>query len=358
MGDDGATPELSILGGLRLAHVGHDLDAFAREVDALDRDGRRMLFLAPYAPPDAARSDEAYRVWTWDESMIAPVDRVSTISTPSPSADVGGLLGARAMDDIADRVAAIVEEERRGECYLLNFSVRMATAPLWDAEHFVRCWAESPSRYGLYLDVPGVSVMSFSPERFMTRSDDWLMAEPIKGTALIGDSFEESLRSLWSSEKERRELVLVTDLLRHDLHRVCEAGTVGVYSPWHIRRSGSLLQMQSFVVGHARSDLRLGSVLRGVLPAGSVTGAPKRRVCEIIAGSESTPRGYYTGVMGWTDGLGNMDSAVLIRSHFRGDLGDYCGSGAGITVLSDPVAEAREIHQKLATFALRGRGAS
>ncbi len=160
---------------------------------------------------------------------------------------------------------------------------------------------------------------------------------------------------LWKNKKEIYEHVLVTDLIRNDLNAFCLPGSVEVYQPFRACVAGKLLQMQTSILGKKESSISLGDCLFSMLPAGSITGTPKKKVCDLIARYESNQRGYYTGVCGVQMPSGDFDSCVLIRSVYKGQQGVYVGVGAGITTLSDTNLEIEEFKLKLNSFMNIGR---
>ncbi|MEY3902489.1 MAG: hypothetical protein RL189_1795 [Pseudomonadota bacterium] len=251
---------------------------------------------------------------------------------------------------------------RRGDYYLANATTRLL-GPHSGGQRiglcaFVKEWLSAPVRHGVFVDCGAdlPQVCCFSPERFILRRGALVQTEPIKGTAAF-DSAEheaEGVRSLWASQKEMSEQTLVTDLLRNDLNKVCQAGSVVVSSPFEIYSGNSLLQMQSVICGRLReADLSNAQLLASLLPAGSVTGTPKWAVSREICNIESTPRGYYTGVFAWAPAADELDSTVLIRGFFNDGKRWTAGLGAGITTLSDPLAEVRELDLKWQSFSAR-----
>ncbi|MEY2988807.1 MAG: hypothetical protein RJB13_2328 [Pseudomonadota bacterium] len=264
-------------------------------------------------------------------------------------------------ESLLDMFESLKARMRMGDCYLANGTTRLigpARSQLTiSLSQFVSQWISAPSRYGVYFNggdkLP--LVVCFSPERFIRRSGHFVQAEPIKGTSPTDPTQSDFGASmLWKSTKEMCEQKMVTDLLRNDLNKVCEPGTVYVESPYQVRIAGSLLQMQSVVQG-TLSDKYLANsdILMKTLPAGSVTGTPKYAVGQLIAQVEKTERGYYTGVFARCEGADEFDSTILIRGFFADSNNWYTGVGAGITTLSDSVAEAAEFELKWSSFASR-----
>ena len=188
----------------------------------------------------------------------------------------------------------------------------------------------------------------FSPERFISINGDTISAFPMKGT--IDASVSGALERLMADEKEHAEHITVVDLLRNDLAMVSQNVRVDEFRfPETVRtRDRSLIQTSSRISGDLGEDWhsRIGDILKALLPAGSVTGAPKDMTVDILSRAEQCGRGWYTGICGIYDG-NYLDSAVMIR-FIKNDGGKYYyRSGGGITVYSDPLSEYREMNDKI-----------
>ncbi len=277
---------------------------------------------------------------------------------------------------IEKTIGAIQEKMRDGDCYLMNYTTRVNDFSLshgFSALHFAKSWLRNPSRFGVFYKSKSHGVMSFSPERFVATRGGWIATEPIKGTIKAQSSFIPTLQdahALWNMQKEICEHTMVVDLLRNDLNGICVPGTVGVWQPFFAGIAGSLLQMQSTVFGKLLNSACIGDFLKNVLPAGSVTGTPKWRVCELTEQLEPERRGYYTGIFGVIDfnktdstkincsnGCNctkqyppSLDTVLLIRSLFLEHGKCSAGVGAGITTLSNPTQEVDEFEIKLRSF--------
>lgn len=259
---------------------------------------------------------------------------------------------------IAEQISKLQSKMIEGDCYLANATCRMSLSvesEEFSAERFFRLWQADPSRFGAYFASGDRAVMSFSPERFLKVRGRLILTEPIKGTVSCSGCVPSGsdAERLWSSRKEIQEHTMVVDLLRNDLNMVCEPGTVHVWRPFFAAVAGKLLQMQSWVFGTKRAELELADVLRAVLPAGSVSGTPKWRVCEYIRDYENTPRDWYSGVLGVENSSGEFDSILLIRSLFLCNNRVTFGVGAGITTLSDVELEVGEFEVKARSFLSR-----
>ncbi|BBH51977.1 chorismate-binding protein [Fluviispira sanaruensis] len=257
--------------------------------------------------------------------------------------------------DIVDVIEKAKNFMNKGDCYLANLtSTKELTnsSPFKSIPNFLLAWLKIKSRYGIYYADENVGLACFSPERFIYSKQRVITTEPIKGTLKSqaeSPTYEDAL-TIWADKKEIYEHTLVVDLMRNDLNLVCKAGSVEVYRPFYARKAGQLVQMQSSVLGILKENENLGSCLEKMLPAGSISGTPKKRVCEIITKLENITRGYYTGVCGVLEKNGDFDSTILIRSVYKGKRGVYCGVGAGITTLSNAVNEYEEFLIKLNSF--------
>ena len=232
---------------------------------------------------------------------------------------------------------------RRGDSYLVNLT---CPTPLHCNLSLGELYDRSDARYKLLLDD---RFLALSPEIFVRIAPDGTIASyPMKGT--IDAEIPHAARRILADPKEAAEHATITDLIRNDLSRTADGVSVVRYR--YVERvethRGALLQVSSEIRGMLSGDwrARVGTILFELLPAGSVTGAPKRRTLEIIAEAENYDRGYYTGVAGWFDGE-QLDSGVLIRCIERTSEGFCFKSGGGITAKSDCAAEYREMIEKV-----------
>jgi para-aminobenzoate synthetase component 1 len=189
------------------------------------------------------------------------------------------------------------------------------------------------------------AIVSSSPERFLLCRDGEVETKPIKGTRGRGPTPEEDSRlaaELLASEKDRAENVMIVDLLRNDISRVCEDGSVTVDKLCELESFANVHHLVSTVRGKLRKDETATDLLAACFPGGSVTGAPKRRAMEIIAELEPTARGPYCGAIGYLGADGNMDSAIAIRTMTVKDRRVTFQAGGGIVADSDPEAEYEE----------------
>ena len=269
-----------------------------------------------------------------------------TAKTPDPIGSKGKLTltpSPEAPERYAERFDIIHRGLMRGDSFLSNLTIR---TPIETEASLADIYLSSEATYRILL--PGRFV-SFSPECFVKLQGDELATHPMKGT--IDARIPDAAEKLRADYKEGCEHHTIVDLMRNDLSRVAE----GV----HVRRfkyltelhtsSGPLLQMSSEVVGSVdrSKGLRLGDLILQLLPAGSISGAPKERTVALIQEAEGHPRGFYTGTCGYFDGS-SLDSAVLIRFVEEDASGaHFYRSGGGITINSVAEDEYRECLQKI-----------
>lgn len=267
-------------------------------------------------------------------------------SPPDPGAwfPSGGFAGAGP----AAAIAAVQAHISAGDCYQVNLTTRMATVPGLtgspDAELYARfraLAAAQPHGYAVFLR--GAGVASVSPELFFhAHPDGRIVTQPMKGTAPASSPPQ------WLREhpKERAENLMIVDLLRNDLGRVCSPGTVRVDALFDLVELPTLWQLVSTVSGRARPGTTLAEVFAALFPCGSVTGAPKIRAMAVIAALEAQPRGWYCGAIGVIRPGGEAIFNVAIRTvEQQGDRLE-CGVGSGIVADSDPAGELAEWRAK------------
>jgi len=237
---------------------------------------------------------------------------------------------------------------RRGDIYQVNLSQRFEFnySESFDPLHIYRVLTTlSPSAFGGYFDCGHFQIISSSPERFLYLQDNILQTRPMKGTRPRGKTIQEDQAfkyEMMHDEKEKAELLMITDLERNDLGKVCEYGSVCVKEMRTIEEYHTVFQATSTVEGKLKKGYSEFDVLKACFPSGSITGCPKIRSMEIIEELEPHRRGVYTGTMGYISFSGGMDFNILIRTLLthRGKI--YFHVGAGIVADSTPEKEYNE----------------
>jgi anthranilate/para-aminobenzoate synthase component I len=255
-----------------------------------------------------------------------------------------------------ERVRRAQEYIAAGDIYQVNLTHTL-TAP-WEREpgdFFLRLRKVSPAPCSAFLRLGDTAVVSASPESFVSIDGSRILTRPIKGTRVReheAGADAEAARELLCSAKERAELVMITDLERSDLGQVCAYGSVKVTALCALETFEHVHHLVSTVEGTLRDDVSTLQALRACYPGGSITGAPKKRAREIIAELEESPRGIYTGALGFIDWRGRAVFSIAIRTLVvRAGLASY-GVGAGIVADSDPRLEYEEtLHKAAGLFA-------
>jgi anthranilate/para-aminobenzoate synthase component I len=248
---------------------------------------------------------------------------------------------------IAECQAAIV----RGDAYQLCLTNRVDLDVTPDAvETYLRLRRSSPSHHGGFVRFDDVALLSASPEQFLlVERDGTVSTKPMKGTRprSADPATDVALRAeLSASEKERAENLMIVDLMRNDLGRIAELGTVRVPILLDVEEYPHVHQLVSTVTARLRHPLTALDAVRSAFPAGSMTGAPKLSAMTILHGLEQGPRGVYSGAFGCLGVDGTADLAMVIRSIVMTPAGASIGTGGGITALSDPDEEVEETRVK------------
>jgi len=286
---------------------------------------------------------------------------VGSPTAETPTAPSYPVIGVEAAEEIRLRstfthrgylsaVARVREYILAGDIFQANLSQRFQ-APLSETPValYRRLRRSNPAAFGAYLDFGEVQVLSASPERFLKVSGNGVETRPIKGTRPrgLGPMHDALLgQVLTESEKDRAENVMIVDLLRNDLSRVCVPGTVLVPELFALEQHPTVHHLVSTVVGELEPGRDPVDLLRATLPGGSITGAPKVRAMEIIAELEPTRRGIYCGSLGYLSVTGDMDTSIAIRTAVVQKGTVYFQAGGGIVADSEPEAEYRETLDK------------
>jgi para-aminobenzoate synthetase component I len=237
-----------------------------------------------------------------------------------------------------------------GDVYQVNLTQRFSSPlPCAPYDLYLRLRERSPAPFAAYLSFGPVQLISSSPERFLTLRDRRVETRPIKGTRprSTDPATDAALATeLLSSEKDRAELLMIVDLERNDLGRVCDFGTVRVDKLWQLESHPTVHHLVSTVSGQLRSGLDIIDCVRASFPGGSITGAPKIRSMEIIDELEPHRRHIYTGAIGYIGFDGNADLNIAIRTITCVNNHAYYHVGGGIVWDSDPAAEYQETLDK------------
>jgi para-aminobenzoate synthetase component 1 len=338
--------------GLPDCHLGfyHDFVIFDHQTDA-------VWIVATGLAVDGSRSAERARVQAEYWQMLlqepvpapAPTDIEATQSTeprtPASTFTRDGFISA---------VETAQRHIRAGDIYQVNLAQRLCVPWSGDPwELYRRLDAVSPAPFSAFLDCGGFHLVSSSPELFLRMSGSRILTCPIKGTRPRGADPERDLqlaRELQASAKERAELVMITDLLRNDLGRVSEFGSVQVPDLLRLEKFSHVQHLVSTVEGRLRGDVSHSRALASCFPGGSITGAPKFRAMEIIDELEPVARGPYCGSLGYLGFNRESQLNIIIRTAICREGTAHFSVGAGIVADSEPVAEYEETMIKARGF--------
>ncbi|WP_309102619.1 anthranilate synthase component I family protein [Microbacterium sp.] len=310
----------------------------AQRVAAFDHAENRVWLLA-----DDDDLEDWARFVDADEQR-APQARVSTPAVASRAA-----LPAHARhepDEYARLIQRCRDLIRAGIAYQLCLTTRFTVAGRHDPlTAYLRLREATPAHHGGFVRIDGRSLLSASPEQFLHAAGGVIRTRPIKGTRPRGRDAQSDAAlaaELSASEKERAENVMIVDLMRNDLSRVCEPGSIRVDGLWQVESYPAVHQLVSTVSGIAAQGTTVGQLLEAAFPAGSMTGAPKLSAMTRLHELEGGPRGVYAGCFGYIGDDGSLDLAMVIRSIVIEGESAVVGAGGGITwgsVATDEVAE-------------------
>jgi para-aminobenzoate synthetase component 1 len=242
---------------------------------------------------------------------------------------------------------------RAGDVYQLNLTHRLeGCAKLSGPELFASLSAGSQAGFQAYIEGDDFEIISLSPERFIRVKGDSITTSPVKGTRPRGHNAEDEMlrQDLLNSPKDRAELDMITDLMRNDLGKICQAGSVKVAERRSLTAYPTLWHAHSTISGRLETGITPIAALASVLPGGSITGCPKKRAIEIIDGLEPIRRGIYTGSIFTVRPDGELDSNIAIRTMIKKGSKLYLSVGGGLVYDSDEAAEYRESLDKAAAF--------
>ena len=341
--DDLQIPELAFMLTTDLAVLDHSDGTVTLIANAINWDG------------SDERVDEAFhaavaRLDQMEKNLASPLPGYLSQLSKTNSGQVESNISS---PEFLQKVSAIKEEILAGEAFQVvlsqRFEIECRAEPI-DVYRMLRLHNPSPYMY-LFHFADGMSVVGSSPEALVKVTDGEVMVHPIAGTRKRSDSPEEDARlaaELLADPKERAEHLMLVDLGRNDLGRICTAGSVEVVDFMHIERYSHVMHIVSTVTGKLSQDALPVDALFATFPAGTLSGAPKPRAMEIIETLEPTRRGLYGGAIGYFDFTGNIDTCIAIRTALIKNGKAYVQAGAGIVADSDPESENQECHNKAA----------
>ena len=261
-------------------------------------------------------------------------------------------------DDYIETVRKLQQHILRGDCYEINFCQEFfsSDALVDPLVMYEKLSIVSPNPFSALYKLNDKYLICASPERFIKKDGAHILSQPIKGTAKRSSGQREedelSRKNLYHSQKDRSENVMVVDLVRNDLSKVCKEGTVHVDELYGVYSFPQVYQMISTISGDLNDDISFTDIIRATFPMGSMTGAPKRNVLQLIEKYERSKRGIFSGALGYITPEQDFDFNVVIRSIMYNESNRYLSYqvGSGITFYSDPESEWEECRLKAAAI--------
>jgi para-aminobenzoate synthetase len=338
--------ELKLECGAEFSHPFSLPDAaflLATQIIAFDHH-ENTTYLLYLGKPD--ESNEAEIWFKTIETHLAELPPLPEIEKSNQKAPVLFRL-SRDRQTYLKNIEQCLQEIHNGESYEICLTNRLYTKTTPDPLGFYRhLRQQNPSPYSGFLKFGDYTIVCSSPERFLqVDREGWVETKPIKGTSPRGKTPEEDRQirdNLKHSEKDRAENLMILDLLRNDLGRVCDVGSIHVPKLMQVETYPTVHQLVSTIRGHLRSGLKVTDCIRAAFPGGSMTGAPKLRTMEIIDRLEGEARGIYSGAMGFLGLNGTTDLNIVIRTAILTPTETSIGIGGGIVAMSDPDLEFQE----------------
>jgi len=347
----------------RLHHLNHSLPFLGGAIGAMDYEYGYESLGIPYESPrdslveysfyDRALLYDHHQSQWWgvnmnDEDVIfcrnAP-RRVPTDADPLPD-----LKPSWNFQEYQKAFDCIHENIRKGEIYQACLTFPFFGEPVEDPRLLFYALAKRhPAPMSAYLEQSERTIMSLSPERFISWDGKYLETKPIKGTRPRGNTLEEDERlklELLADEKERAELCMITDLLRNDMSRVSKPGTVQVLKHQALQKCPNVWHTSSHIQSQTKEGIAAWDILESMFPGGSISGCPKKRAVELLAKTEPHPRGIYTGCIGYISDHGTMDMNIAIRTLEQTENRLQASFGGGIVYDSEAKREYEECFVK------------
>lgn len=330
---------------------------FPRHVVALDH-LRQVLTVVTNVvihTRDSAALDAAYdracaALTSVLDTLATPAAPAPPLTPPKPRPDLTDVASNLPQGAFESMVETVQEHIRAGDTFQTVLSQRFSLPTRADAFTLYRVLRViNPSPYLYLLNLGDAQIVGSSPEALVQVKGRFVETWPIAGTRPRGTTPDEDAAyeaELRADVKERAEHIMLVDLARNDLGRVCEMGTVTVTDLLTVERYSHVMHLVSAVTGQLKSDVSPVDVLKAVFPAGTVSGAPKVRAMEIIDDLEPSKRGPYAGAIGYVDFAGNMDTCITIRTVVLKDGVAHVQAGAGVVADSQPAAEEQETRNK------------
>jgi para-aminobenzoate synthetase component I len=336
-------------------HLGYDLKNEIEQLSSTHKDEIGFADACLFVPEVVLQwQDHELHISSQGQSASAIFDAIARESLIEPTSNDFSFAARISREDYIQKINHLKNHLQRGDCFEINFCQEFycADATVDAAALFVSLCQVSPNPFACFYKNNDRYLFCASPERYITKKGPHILSQPIKGTAkrVVLDELldAQTKNALQSSAKDKSENVMVVDLVRNDLSKVCEEGSVQVDELFGVYSFPQVHQMISTVSGTLLPDANFSSIIRASFPMGSMTGAPKKRVMELIEQYETSRRGIFSGAVGYIDPAGDFDWNVVIRSLMYNAQTRYLSYqvGSGITIYSEAEQEYDECLMK------------
>ncbi len=272
-----------------------------------------------------------------------------------PAATSAELVADDSTEQYLEKINKAQQSIKSGDAYQLCLTTRLRGEYTGDPlSFFLRLRKQHPAPYSCFIRIGEKTIVSISPELFVSAHSDRIISSPIKGTRKRSSDAKQDMalmNQLGQDPKERAENLMIVDLIRNDLSMACEPSSITVDSLLAVRSFSTVHQLVSDISGHLSEGKTSLDALRALFPGGSMTGAPKTSAMQILDQLESSPRGLYSGAVGYIAANGDMELAMVIRTAIFENQQVTIGIGGGITSDSQPQSEHEEIQLKALALA-------
>ena len=349
-------------------HLGYDLKNETENVRSSNSDHIKFPDLFFFVPEIVIElTADVIRIGTFDQDATEIFDAIGATDYPTRNSNEGNahteILQRYTRAEYIETINQLKRHILRGDCYEINFCQEFYVEDILvdPLLLFQKLLETSPNPFAAYYKIDDKFLICASPERYLKKTGLRVVSQPIKGTLKrdqrpgpSGGSTSDSIKTqeLKGSEKDRSENVMVVDLVRNDLSKICVEGSVQVEELFNVYTFPQVYQMISTITGELPEATDWMAIIQATFPMGSMTGAPKRKVLDLIERYERTKRGIFSGAVGYISPDKDFDFNVVIRSMMYNATERYLAlpAGSGITFYSDPEAEYEECLVKLAAI--------
>ncbi|NOT51885.1 MAG: anthranilate synthase component I family protein [Chitinophagaceae bacterium] len=331
-------------------HLGYDLKNEIEDLSSDHFDGVGFPDMYFFEPEILIRLNEKEMIIESNDAEKIFNEILNERNRAEDSYHLPNIQSRLSKEEYIDIITQLRQHILRGDCYEINFCQEFfaENTSINPVAVYKKLSTVSPNPFSALYKINDRWLICASPERFLKKEGNTILSQPIKGTSqrIINDKQkdEQNREELFVSSKDRSENVMVVDLVRNDLSKVCKDGTVKVDELYGIYSFPQVHQMISTVSGELRNDISFTDIIRATFPMGSMTGAPKKRVMELIEQYEKTKRAIFSGAVGYISPGNNFDFNVVIRSIMYNAVTKYLSfqAGSGIIYYSDPEKEWEE----------------